>query len=1117
MERSGPTYTASGGPKPNEEFRAAMARLLAAGRAASARGALAMLLCAGLGAFAILLAAERPFGGLRFFPLVSFILFWGALAFAAAVAARRQLYPARGERWLAGELDRRLGGGNLVEAALEFSKESGRVRAYSSFLVGATVSRARERLRGLDPREIFAASGRPAWAAAGIVLGVLVVLEIAAFRADPVGIVSSMADPGRSFRFPYRYNLVATSGDRSVLPGESVTVEAINYGSMHGEATLRVSTIPGVWNTVAVRGEALSGEDAAWYVYRHEFGDVREDFTYFFSAGGVRTAEHRVTVIHRPVINELAAVLRYPPYTGAKADTLEPLAGRIVALAGTRVDLKGRTNKPVRDGRLRFAGGGTAPIIPAPGGFTAAFTIAANDTFFVETVDTLGFTNDHAVKYPVAALDDAAPSIEIIAPEDGAELPRTLVAEVFYRGADDYGIARVRLFFMREDKDEGFTATPVALPRGPLTEIEDRFAWSLENAGVFPGDRILYYLEITDNNTATGPRTARTAARRLRVPSVSEIYARIREDEARRRGDLEDVLDKGREIRERIKKLSDQLKAEGNLDWSRRRESGEILEKQREIQSKMQEITGEIDKSLETLEKNRAASQEVGRKIEEIQSLLKRIESDDLRSAIEKMQRMMSEVPSGDLAKAMSEIELDAEKLIANMDRTIELLKQVIKEEKMDELVRRMEEMLKEQTALRDSTARGEMKDLADRQKELGGETDDYEKKLAEFAAEKGDSALAAALDSILKEMERSKPGEDMKRAAQQMSGDDREGAQCSQRNAIDDMLSLFTSLSTCQMSMGLSMDKEIAEAIGRSTRELVEASKFQEGVVPKLLGQGGRTNPADLIDEELVVKTAVETIAQNLYQTARKTMALSPNVFIRLGLAQKEIETALRTMEEGRSLEASEASSRAYRAMNLAAIELLRTSVSQGGSGGSGRERMQQLLQQQLSLRQELQRLLEGRRSGQWSMEERAGMARLAAEQRKMEELMKQIAEESRGAGEALGKLDDIAGSMEEVARDLEQGKLDRELVDRQDRIVTRMLDSQRSLRERDYKQERASTPAGDVDALAPEKWREEIGDEEVLLRMIRRAMQEKGPREYEELIREYFRALSEKVREPK
>jgi hypothetical protein len=246
--------------------------------------------------------------------------------------------------------------------------------------------------------------------------------------------------------------------------------------------------------------------------------------------------------------------------------------------------------------------------------------------------------------------------------------------------------------------------------------------------------------------------------------------------------------------------------------------------------------------------------------------------------------------------------------------------------------------------------------------------------------------------------------------------------------------------------------------------------------------------------------------------------MALSPRVFMRLGLAQKEIETALGAMEEGRSIEAAEASARAYHAMNLAAIELLRTNVSQGGAGGgSARERMQQLLRQQLSLRTELQRLLGRAQGGQWSMEERAGMARLAAEQRKMEEVMRQIASESRGADGAMGRLDDLAGAMEDLARDLEEGRLDDEHMERQERILTRMLDSQRSMRERDYKKERSSTTAGNLGALAPERWREEVSDEETLLRMIRRAMQEKGPKEYEELIREYFRALSEKVREPK
>ena len=240
---------------------------------------------------------------------------------------------------------------------------------------------------------------------------------------------------------------------------------------------------------------------------------------------------------------------------------------------------------------------------------------------------------------------------------------------------------------------------------------------------------------------------------------------------------------------------------------------------------------------------------------------------------------------------------------------------------------------------------------------------------------------------------------------------------------------------------------------------------------MPKLLAQGGIWSTGELLDrEELVVKTALDKISQNLYQAARKSMSMSPKIFVSLGLAQKEIESALGSIEQERSLEAAEAAARAYRAMNLAAIELLRANMSQGGAGGSGRQQMQQLLQQQMTLRQELQRLLDRGQGGQWSMEERASMARLAAEQRKMGDLMKQIAEESQGTHELMGKLDDLAGRMEDVAKNLDEGKLDRELVDRQEQILTRMLESQRSMRERDYKKERSSTPAADVRALTPD-----------------------------------------------
>ena len=141
--------------------------------------------------------------------------------------------------------------------------------------------------------------------------------------------------------------------------------------------------------------------------------------------------------------------------------------------------------------------------------------------------------------------------------------------------------------------------------------------------------------------------------------------------------------------------------------------------------------------------------------------------------------------------------------------------------------------------------------------------------------------------------------------------------------------------------------------------------------------------------------------------------------------------------------------------------------------------------------------------------------MARLAAEQRRMEELARQIADESRGTNELLGALDDLAGRMEEIARELDEGRLDEDLVERQERIITRLLDSQRSMRERDFKRERRSAPGGDEAPLAPEGRRAPESERETLLRMIRRGMQEKGPAEYEDLIRQYFRALSEKARE--
>jgi hypothetical protein len=152
--------------------------------------------------------------------------------------------------------------------------------------------------------------------------------------------------------------------------------------------------------------------------------------------------------------------------------------------------------------------------------------------------------------------------------------------------------------------------------------------------------------------------------------------------------------------------------------------------------------------------------------------------------------------------------------------------------------------------------------------------------------------------------------------------------------------------------------------------------------------------------------------------------------------------------------------------------------------------------------------------RAGEWSIAERAQMARLAAEQRRLEELLEEIGREATDTHRQLGRLDDLGEEMMEIVERLEEGALDEGLLEREERILSRLLESQRSLTRRDYEEKRTSRAAGDLRASTREAAAGGSDDTRMILEMIRNGMRERGPVEYEQLIRQYFRALARKVR---
>ena len=105
---------------------------------------------------------------------------------------------------------------------------------------------------------------------------------------------------------------------------------------------------------------------------------------------------------------------------------------------------------------------------------------------------------------------------------------------------------------------------------------------------------------------------------------------------------------------------------------------------------------------------------------------------------------------------------------------------------------------------------------------------------------------------------------------------------------------------------------------------------------------------------------------------------------------------------------------------------------------------------------------------------------------------------------------LDNVVKQMQEIVTDMNSEKLDQDLVQKQERILSRLLDAQRSINERDYEKQRESKSGNTIARESPadlnlssEKGKNKIKDE------LNKAVQEGYKKDYEELIRKYYESL--------
>ncbi len=570
------------------------------------------------------------------------------------------------------------------------------------------------------------------------------------------------------------------------------------------------------------------------------------------------------------------------------------------------------------------------------------------------------------------------------------------------------------------------------------------------------------------------------------------------------------------------------MKKTSEMDWSQQKEIDKAIASQEKIQEKLEEVHKSLDETLQSLSENRMTSQQIGEKLEEINRLIEEINSEALDKYMEEMREAMAKLDPEQIQKALENLNVSAEDLLKSLERTESLLKEIQREQKMEELVRNARDLLEAQENVSDETAEADagdeetMDELSNEQETLAERAEELDEKLDEFSEDLDDKELAEKLQEASEKSSMSRTSKEMTEASNQLQHGQKKQAMSHQEKAEENLMALFRSLAGIQVEMEASSNRRAAENLRRLAKSTLEISFKQEALTHQLREQisaqegSDRTVTREIAKQQQTYQRAVGQIADELHEISKRTLAVPETLLEALGGCMQDMESSLLFLEQNKPFMSTTSALQATTTLNEITISLLRACDNCSGGSGSqseGSPQLQRLLAGQQQVLKETEHMIALRLAQERLLQEmQSGVERLTGQQRSLKEIAEQIRKDMKENEPVLGRMDKIVSEMEEVIRDMEGGRLDEHTLRKEQRILSRLLDAQRSIHTRDYEKKRLSESASDMFSEAGGTAGAKPSAR-ALREEIRRAMALKAPGEFEDLLRMYYRALAEET----
>ncbi len=846
--------------------------------------------------------------------------------------------------------------------------------------------------------------------------------------------------------------------------------------------------------------------------FEYTFRQVSRSQQFALEAAGVVDGGHLLRVLPDPQVVSFRMLLSYPAYTGRADETVVDLGDAAVP-EGTSV----RWLFLTREADTLHFGVEEAewqeeclPVQAGRAEVRRRVLQTLNYAFFVSTAPAL---RSDTLRYTLTAIADAVPLIAVDEVVDSLHPDRRL-----FRGRvkDDYGFSKL-VFVHRtanptDTTRNALSRAEIALQEG-ATSQEFYFSFNTAELSLAPGDELSYWFEVSDNDAIHGPKTARSQPFEIKIPTEEQLDSLLTQSQSDVRQSADLQMSELQKLQEEINEMMKRLVDKKELNWQDRKDLEQIRDKQQQVRQMMQQMQRQIQENNRLEQKYREQSEQLMEKQRELDRLMNEVMDEKMKETLAEIDRMMKELDKGKVQQQLDRLKLDNAELEKQLDQNIELMKRLEIEKKVEQTVQKLDRLAQEQRDVSRETEQAKGKDkerLQQKQQELGERFQQLKQDIDQIRQDY--KALDPSTDfRVPSDLERQV--EQHQQGAQQslQKGKNKDASQM-QQQAADDMERLSEAVAEAQVDAEQQDLAEDAEQVRQLLKNLVRLSFNQEELIDDVRSiyiQDPRYQT--IIARQNRVKDDFRSVEDSLRSMARRQLQVASAIGKELAEVNSSIGRSLSGLLDMNqsfygSYRASQAASPMQYSMtslnNLALVlaesldqmqNQMRQNAqkkkngqcknpgragSQCSNPGKGkpspksmRQMQQELNRQMEALRKQLDK--QGQKPGgrhqlgqQQSMSEE--FARMAAQQEMIRRMMQEYGSEMKSAAGGDPKLareiDQMMRQMEQTETDLVNRTITRQTLQRQQQIMTRLLEHERAEMQREKEQRRESREAGDL-----------------------------------------------------